>query len=93
MKMMSSNTTINLFLFNFSAPTREGNVSSHIVDCRSEVLATRFHSPCPLGRSSLTLVFVMRRSLGDNIIATSEVEKSISIIEISPDVPFSERGD
>jgi len=52
-----------------------------------------FCRPPPFHKGSLTLVFVIRRSLGDRIIATSEVEKSISMIDTSPDVPFSERGD
>ena len=39
-----------------------------------------------------TLVLMMRRRRGVRIIATSEVEKSISIMEISPAAPLSESG-
>ena len=40
----------------------------------------------------LTLVFMILNSLGDSIIATREVEKSISSTEMSPADPFSAKG-
>ena len=88
MKMTSSNTTISLFLFNFKVPTRDGNVSSHMVDCRWGISA----SECERAYAKRTLVLMIRSSRGERIMATSEVENSISMIETSPDAPFSVEG-
>jgi len=50
-------------------------------------------STVPDHERRLTLVLVIRKSRGVKIIATSEVEKSISMIETSPDAPLSDSGD